>query len=99
MSRPAEDVLVRPVVTEKSSTLQFEDNKYTFEVAPDATKPEIRSAVEELFEVRVTGVWTMNVHGKKRRMRGQRVPGRRSDWKKAVVQLAEGDSIDVHEGV
>lgn len=98
MSRTPDEVLVRPVITEKSSELQFEHNKYTFEVVPDANKPEVRRAVEEMFDVRVVNVATMNVSGKKRRVRGRWQMGRRKDWKKAIVTLAEGDSIDVYEG-
>ena len=97
MSRMPEDIIVRPLVTEKTSELQFEENKYTFEVATDANKPEIRRAIEELFEVHVTKVRTMNYRGKKRRV-GQQV-GRRKSWKKAIVELAEGETIDVFEGV
>lgn len=99
MTVPPEKIIRRPVITEKSSTIQFEENKYTFEVAPKASKVEIRRAVEQLFDVKVTGVWTMNVRGKKRRVRMQRQPGRKPRWKKAVVALAEGDMIDVYEGV
>jgi len=98
MKRPAEEVVIRPVVTEKTSTQQFENNRYTFEVSPDAVKPEIARAIQELFEVEVLGVRTMNVRGKGRRVRGRREMGRRSDWKKAIVTLAEGDSIDVYGG-
>ncbi len=97
MSRMPEEIIVRPLVTEKTSEIQFDENKYTFEVAPDANKPEIRRAIEQLFEVRVRKVRTMNYRGKKRR-RGQQV-GRTKHWKKAIVELVEGDSIDVFEGV
>lgn len=96
MSRLPEEVVVRPVITEKSSTLQYEENKYTFQVALDAHKPEIREAIEQLFDVRVRKVRTMNYRGKKRRV--GRHEGRKSDWKKAIVELAEGDTIDVFEG-
>lgn len=99
MSRSPGDVLVRPVITEKTSTLQFEENQYTFEVAPDANKPEIRRAVEEMFEVRVLDVRTMNVRGKGRRVRGRWEMGRKPHWKKAIVTLAEDDMIDLYEGV
>ncbi|HKK08610.1 MAG TPA: 50S ribosomal protein L23 [Gemmatimonadota bacterium] len=97
MSRPPERVVVRPVITEKSTRLQFDENRYAFEVARDATKPEIRRAVQELFDVRVVDVKTMNIAGKKRRVRY--AVGRRPHWKKAVVTLADGDTIDVYEGV
>ena len=71
--------------------------KYTFEVAADATKVEIRKAVERLFEVKVVSVRTMNCRGKDRRV-GRSV-GRRRHWKKAIVEVAEGEMIDVFEGV
>ena len=63
---------------------------------PDATKPQIRSAIEQLFGVKVTGVWTSNVRGKEKRM-GKTV-GRRPNWKKAIVKLREGDTIEIFEG-
>jgi large subunit ribosomal protein L23 len=97
MQRSPEKVVIRPIITEKSTRLQFDENRYAFEVAPDATKAEIRRAVQELFEVRVLNVRTMNMAGKKRRVRY--ALGRRANWKKALVTLADGDSIDVYEGV
>lgn len=97
MTRMPEEIIVRPVITEASSTLQYEQNRYTFEVATDANKPEIRRAIEELFDVRVRKVRTMNYRGKKRRVGRQE--GRKRDWKKAIVELAEGDTIDVFEGI
>ncbi len=97
MRRSPEKTVIRPIITEKSTRLQFDENRYAFEVAPDATKPEIKRAVQELFEVRVVDVRTMNISGKKRRVRY--AVGRRPNWKKAVVTLAEGDTIDVYEGV
>src|SRR3954471_1510432 len=86
------DVVVAPVITEKA-TLLSEQNKVVFEVAGDATKDEIASAVEALFKVNVTKVNTLNVKGKTKRFRGR--IGRRSDVKKAVVTLADGQSIDI----
>lgn len=86
----------RPVITEKS-TLNQEHNQVTFEVPLDATKPEIKAAVEQLFEVKVTDVNTLRQKGKVKRFRGIR--GRRSDFKKAYVSLAEGHSIDVTTGI
>ena len=86
------DVIVAPVITEKSTMLS-EHNKVVFQVAKDATKDEIASAVEELFKVRVVKVNTLNVKGKTKRFRG--IVERRSDVKKAVVTLAEGQSIDI----
>ena len=88
--------IVRPIVTEQSSAAYQERGEYTFEVHPDATKPQIRQAVEQLFGVKVTGVWTSNQRGKARRV-GQQI-GRRPHWKKAVVKLRDGDTIDIFEG-
>ena len=88
--------IVRPIVTEQSSAAYQERGEYTFRVASDATKTSIREAVEKLFGVKVTGVWTSNQRGKQRRV-GQQV-GRRPHWKKAVVKLRAGDTIDIFEG-
>jgi len=88
--------IVRPLITEKSSAAYQDRAEYTFEVHPDATKPQIRSAIEQLFGVKVTGVWTSNVRGKEKRM-GKTV-GRRPNWKKAIVKLREGDTIEIFEG-
>jgi large subunit ribosomal protein L23 len=88
--------IVRPIVTEQSSAAYQERGEYTFRVASDATKTTIREAVEKLFGVKVTGVWTSNQRGKQRRV-GQQV-GRRPHWKKAVVKLRAGDTIDIFEG-
>jgi large subunit ribosomal protein L23 len=111
MSRSAREILIRPIITEETSRLEFnpgrvrkrhrdkievERKKYAFEVAPDATKIDVRRAVEEMFEVEVKSVRTMNCIGKKRRM--GRTTGRRPHWKKAIVTLAEGAAIDVYEG-
>ncbi len=90
------DIIVRPIVTEKS-TLAAEQNRVVFEVRKDATKPEIKKAVEAIFGVKVEKVNTLIVKGKKKYFRGK--PGRRSDWKKAYVKLAEGYSIDVTSGI
>lgn len=97
MERHIRDILIRPLVTEKSTRLMSEANAYTFEVAPDATKPEIRRAVERIFNVRVVDVRTMWVRGKKRRL--GRFEGRRPDWKKAIVKLAPGQRIPIFEGM
>jgi large subunit ribosomal protein L23 len=88
--------VVRPLITEKSSAAFQVRGEYAFEVHPEATKPQIRAAIEELFGVRVTGVWTSNQRGKQKRV--GRTTGRRNHWKKAIVTLAEGDSIPVFEG-
>ena len=88
--------IIRPLVTEKSSAAYQDRGEYTFEVHPDANKHAIRNAIEQLFGVKVTGVWTSNQRGKERRV-GKSV-GRRSNWKKAIVKLREGDTIDNFEG-
>ncbi|UCE02941.1 MAG: 50S ribosomal protein L23 [Candidatus Latescibacterota bacterium] len=93
----AEQVVISPVVTERNMVLRDEQNKYAFRVHPRATKPEIRKAVEELFDVRVTGVTTMNMLGKGKRL--GRFYGRRSSWKKAIVTVAQGQKIDIYEAV
>lgn len=88
--------IVRPIVTEQSSAAYQERGEYTFRVASDATKTTIRNAVEQLFGVKVTGVWTSNQRGKARRV-GKDL-GRRPHWKKAIVKLRDGDTIDIFEG-
>jgi large subunit ribosomal protein L23 len=90
------DVIVSPVVTEKS-TMASEQNQVVFNVARTATKPEIKAAIEALFMVKVTGVNTLVRKGKVKRFRGTR--GRQSDVKKAVVTLADGHAIDVSTGL
>jgi large subunit ribosomal protein L23 len=90
------DIVRRPVITEKA-TLVSEKNQVVFKVALDASKPEIKQAVEALFDVKVVAVNTMIVKGKSKRWRGK--PYVRSDEKKAVVTLAEGQSIDVTTGI
>ena len=89
-------ILRRPVITEKSTDLQ-DQGRYVFEVAPSATKHDIKRAVELAFQVKVVKVNTMNVHGKRRRV-GTR-PTKAPDWKKVIVTLAEGDTIQIFEGV
>jgi large subunit ribosomal protein L23 len=90
------DIVLAPHITEKS-TLLSENNAVVFKVASGASKPEIKAAVEALFGVSVTGVNTMNTKGKTKRWKGR--PYQRSDFKKAIVTLAEGQSIDITEGV
>ncbi len=90
-------VIVRPLMTEKSIRLKEERNAVTFQVAPDATKVEVRHAVEAIFNVKVTDVRTATVRGKLKRM--GRFQGRRPSWKKAVVSLAPGHKIELVEGV
>jgi large subunit ribosomal protein L23 len=89
------DILLRPVVSEKSYGL-LDEGKYTFVVAPDANKTQIKLAVEEVFRVKVTGVNTLNRQGKRRRTRFGW--GKRVDTKRAIVTLAEGDRIDIFGG-
>jgi len=89
--------IVRPIVTEKTSVARQDRGEYVFEVAPDATKPAIRQAIEQLFGVKVTGVWTSNQRGKLRRV--GKSAGNRPNWKKAIVTLQEGDTIEgIFEG-
>ena len=90
------DVILAPHITEKS-TMASEYNAVVFKVANDSTKPQIKAAVEALFDVKVTGVNTITTKGKTKRWRGK--PYKRSDFKKAIITLAEGDMIDVTEGV
>ncbi len=90
------DVVLKPHITEKT-TLLSEHNAVVFQVAGDASKPEIKAAVEALFNVKVTGVNTMVAKGKTKRWKG--TPYKRSDMKKAIVTLAEGQSIDVTTGI
>jgi large subunit ribosomal protein L23 len=86
--------IVRPVITEKTSAAYQTRGEYAFEVHPDANKDQIRSAIEQLFGVKVTRVWTMNVRGKDKRAGQSRIIGHRPSWKKAIVTLREGDSIE-----
>jgi large subunit ribosomal protein L23 len=96
MSRNAREVLIRPLMTEKSMRLKEAHNTVTFEVRPDANKVEIRTAVEAVFNVKVSAVRTASFHGKLKRM--GRHQGRRPDWKKAIVTLAPGHKIELVEG-
>jgi large subunit ribosomal protein L23 len=90
-------IIRRPIITEKGSTLKDENNQLVFEVNLDANKPEIKKAIEKIFKVTVLTVRTQNRIGKKKRM-GKSI-GRRKNWKKAIVTLKEGDRIDFFEGV
>ena len=90
------ELLRSPVITEKS-TLLSEYNQVSFRVPMDAKKPEIKAAVEDLFKVSVTGVNTLISKGKTKMFRGR--PGKRNDTKKAIVTLAEGQSIDITTGI
>jgi large subunit ribosomal protein L23 len=92
----AHQIILRPLITEKNTNLMAY-NKYSFEVDRNANKTQIKRAIEEIFKVSVTKVHTMNMRGKMRR-RGMRF-GYTADWKKAIVTLAEGDRIELFEGV
>ena len=88
-------LILAPVISEKSMRESDELRKYTFRVHPDATKIDIKRAIEHLFNVRVTAVNTMNVVGKSRRRSYRHRIGKTAEWKKAIVTLAPGSSIDV----
>ncbi|MEM1278612.1 MAG: 50S ribosomal protein L23 [Cyanobacteria bacterium P01_D01_bin.6] len=90
------DLIRRPLITEKA-TLLLENNQYVFEVAPKAKKPDIKTAIESLFDVKVTGISTVNLPRKKRRV--GRFEGFRPRYKRAIVTLAEGDSITLFPDV
>lgn len=87
------NVLRAPRVSEKTARIQEQSNQYVFEVAQDATKADVKSAVESLFNVKVEAVNVVNVKGKQKSFRNR--AGRRGDWRKAYVRLADGQSIDV----
>ena len=89
-------IIIRPIVSEKSFGMTEEQNRYTFEVAKTATKPQIAQAIEDIFEVKVLKVNTMNVKGKPRRVRYQM--GKTRSWKKAIVSLVEGNTIEIFPG-
>ncbi|MDY6083783.1 MAG: 50S ribosomal protein L23 [Dialister sp.] len=88
------DILIQPIVTEKTTAL-MEEGKYTFRVPLTATKIEVRQAVEQIFKVKVESVNTMRYEGKLKRL--GRTQGRRSDWKKAIVTLKPGETIELFE--
>ena len=90
-------VIRRPLITEKSSIHKEEANKVVFEVDKSASRIEIINAVQKLFNVTVVDVNTMNIQGKRKRV--GRIIGKRSDWKKAIVTLKQGDAIEFFEGV
>ena len=94
--KEAQKIIVRPLITEKSTQQKEGNNQYVFEVHRDANKIEIQSAVERLFKVKVSQVRTSNVLGKVKRV--GRKYGKRQDWKKATVTLKEGDRIEFFEG-
>ncbi len=98
------EILIRPLFTEKMSRLEEMERKYAFQVDPDANKMDVKRAVEEQFDVKVTKVSTLNRKGKEKQMsvrsggRVIRTRGRRSNWKRAVVTLSEGFTIDLVRG-
>ena len=96
MSLPARDVIIAPLITEKSMSATMRQ-QYAFEVHKQATKTQIRHAIEEIFKVNVLKVNTVNVGGKKKHFarRGRRTSGMQSDWKKAIVTLKEGQKIEL----
>jgi large subunit ribosomal protein L23 len=90
------DIVLRPIITEKSSLAKETGNQYVFEVARDANKIEIAKAVERLFKVKVVAVRVMNMEGKTRRL--GKHSGKRSDWRKAIVKIGPKDKISFFEG-
>jgi len=95
--KPARKIIKMALTTEKGSILKDEQNKYLFMVDKDSNKLEIKKAVEEIFKVKVKKVTTMNMHGKVKRM--GRFEGKRPNWKKAIVQLVPGQTIELFETV
>lgn len=93
----ARDIIISPLISEKTMKLMEENNAYTFKVAKKANKIQIRQAIEEIFNVRVIKVNTMNMKGKRKRLGF--TEGKRPDWKKAIIRLNDGDSIEIFEGV
>lgn len=91
------DIIIAPIISEKSIAMIEENNTYTFKVDKNANKIEIRKAIEEIFNVNVVKVNTVNMKGKTRRL-GYNM-GKRPDWKKAMVKLAEGNRIEIFEGL
>jgi large subunit ribosomal protein L23 len=89
----ARQLIISPVITEKGTVLQEKNNQYLFRVARQANKIQIRQAIRKLFNVDVAGVRTITVHGKMRRV--GRTQGRKPSWKKAIVTLKEGETIDL----
>ena len=97
MNKDPRDIIIRPVVSEKSYAA-YDLNVYTFVVAPDANKIEIRNAIETIFDVKVTNVNTVNRKGKRKRNRRTGGYGSRPDSKRAIVTLSEGDAIEIFGG-
>ena len=97
MSRAAHQIVKRPILTEKGTQIRESQNGYLFEVARDANKIEIKKAIEAIFSVKVSTIRTLRVHGKPKRV--GRSAGHRPDWKKAIVTLKKGDTIELFEQV
>jgi len=95
--KTAHDIIYQAIISEKGTILRDAHNRYVFKVHVQANKIEIKKAIETAFTVKVLDVKTMNVKGKSKRL--GRYEGKRSDWKKALVKLKEGDSIDIFENV
>ena len=95
--KDARDIIIAPIISENTMDQMQENNTYTFKVAKNSNKVEIKNAVEEIFSVDVVNVNTMNVRGKKRRLGFHE--GKKPDWKKALVKLAEDDEIEIYEGL
>jgi len=95
--RTAGEIIYQAIISEKGTVLRDDENRYVFKVHPSANKIEIKHAIEKAFSVKVLDVKTINVKGKTKRL--GRFTGRRSDWKKALVRLKEGNSIDIFESV
>lgn len=95
--KSSQDIIIEPILTEKSVYLRDNFNQYVFKVNKNATKPQIKKAIEELFKVKVLEVRVVNMKPKKRRIRTRRY-GYTSSWKKAYVKLKEGDRIRIFEG-
>jgi len=93
----AGDILLKPIITEKSLRQIGEENKYIFKVARKATKEQIKKAIEKLYKVKVLTVNVINFPGKSRRSLKNRKEFKSADWKKAIIKLAEGQKIDVFE--
>jgi len=91
------NIIKQAVVSEKGAVLKEKENRYIFKVHPDANKIEIKKAIEKTFDVKVLDVKTINMKGKTKRL--GRFEGKRSSWKKAIVRIKEGDTIDIFESV
>ena len=93
-------IVIKPLITEKATMLRDQHNQYVFRVAPDANRIEIKRAIEQKFNVGVTDIKTITMHGHQRKSIGRYRNKRKApDWKKAVVTLKEGDTIEIYEGV